>query len=154
MTNQINYFRYRPDGRRMRDGMPTTPNSPNTLWESTFIRGFIHRMAYDLKEDESDRVSVSSLESLIDIVDFQPSSRADLIESATDRHESDNDDDLIQPEFAFSSRITDGPEDEEDEGQGIFRRSSSKQFYKRSPSSIINPEIIGPLLTPCCSCEF
>lgn len=135
----------------MRDGVPTTPKSPNKLWESVFVRGFIHRMAYDAKVEAQE---TSSIESLIDIVDLHPpmeiaSSTSDL-SLATDRPEISSDD-QIEPRFAFTKRSVEELYDGEE--CGIFRRSS-RQFSKSSSSVIVDPEIIGPIITPCCSCEF
>lgn len=133
----------------MKDGIPTTPKSPNHLWESVFVRGFIHRMAYNAKVETEE---TSSIESMIDVIDFH-SSTSDLVASATDRS-SHYFNDLIEPEFALSMKNPEIIFDEDDnEIPSIFRRSSA-QFMKNSPSTIIDPEIISPILQPCCSCEL
>uniref|UniRef100_A0AC34PYF7 Uncharacterized protein n=1 Tax=Panagrolaimus sp. JU765 TaxID=591449 RepID=A0AC34PYF7_9BILA len=137
---------YTCDGRKMKDGIPTTPKSPNHLWESAFVRGFIHRMAYDAKAEAEE---TSSVESMIDVIDLHPPS-SDLVASATDRP-SHSSNDLVEPKFALSMRHPDTVFDEDDdEMPSIFRRSSA-QFIKNSPSAIIDPETISPILQPCCS---
>ncbi|KAE9552381.1 hypothetical protein FO519_004394 [Halicephalobus sp. NKZ332] len=139
---------YTPDGRKMKDGIPTTPKSPSNLWESVFVRGFVHRMACNAKIEAEE---TSSVDSLIDIVDLHlpsevPLSTSDLA-SATDRPEL-SPEDSVEPKFAFSTRAVE--ELYESEDSGICRRSSG-QFTKSSPSVIVDPDVIDPILKPCCS---
>uniref|UniRef100_A0A7E4UMH1 Uncharacterized protein n=1 Tax=Panagrellus redivivus TaxID=6233 RepID=A0A7E4UMH1_PANRE len=150
---------YAPDGRRLRNGLPTTPQSPNCLWASTFVRGFVHRMAYDARAEVEE---TSSAESLIDIVDLQP---------PTEQNEGhDLRDPIVSPDvelekFSFgklgasatvdNSKVPDRVDPfaeyhEQAEPTGILRRSSA-QFKKTTRSSIVDHDVISPILQPCCS---
>lgn len=161
-TKMMNfYFRYTAD-RKMIDGRPTTPKTPTGLWESALVRGFVHRMAYDIKGEVEE---TSSIESLIDVIDLEPSnhshSNANLLSPSAgvtsprpDRGEKSSDDHGVEPKFAFSLRATGDILQENDiEGVRILRRSSG-QFRKPKPSAIIDQDVISPILQPCCSCKL
>jgi hypothetical protein len=147
---------YSENGRRFCDGLPTSPRSVNNLWESALVRGFVHRMAYDVKAEVEE---TSSVESMIDVIDLHPASEEQQHNSTlkTDRSErynhSQNSGTETEPQFAMSY-AADGDilEDNSADGKGFqIRRRSSAQFCKTKSSAIIGSEVFAPILQPCCS---
>uniref|UniRef100_A0A914UNS7 Transglutaminase N-terminal domain-containing protein n=1 Tax=Plectus sambesii TaxID=2011161 RepID=A0A914UNS7_9BILA len=53
---------YTEDGRRLRDGEPTSPRSPNALWNEFFLRSFVRKLYLD--EDGKDSAAQGDGEGL------------------------------------------------------------------------------------------
>lgn len=46
---------YTEDGRRLRDGAPTSPRTPNALWTEFFLRSFVRRINFDGDKEEAEK---------------------------------------------------------------------------------------------------
>ncbi|CAD5209043.1 unnamed protein product [Bursaphelenchus xylophilus] len=138
---------YSINGRRLRDGKPTTPNSPNALWANTFLRSFARRLATETEAIESDN---TSLDSFVDIVDLKPEQRS-RTSSTSSGSSADSVEDRPNPNL-----LTDRPQINDDDilqatiQMGPEAKIASKKILRRT-SSKVPIHVVQQLVKPCCS---
>ncbi|CAD5206347.1 unnamed protein product [Bursaphelenchus okinawaensis] len=134
---------YSSNGRRLRDGKPTTPVTSSQLWANTFLRSFARRLATEAEAMSAEE----STDSFVDIVDLKPGQRSRA--SSTSSGSSVSSDD--RPHL-----LTDRPDFQNDDiiqatvQMGPQAKAPSKKLLRRT-SSKVPKNVVEQLIKPCCS---
>ncbi|KAK0421982.1 hypothetical protein QR680_007300 [Steinernema hermaphroditum] len=153
-------FRYTPDGRRMLDGKPTTPNEPTKLWNDFFLRSITRCLVADSESSTQEQGT------LLNVVDLSPSSPPPI--SDDDIPDSPPPFKHLVPSITSSTPNlqqhkklgrTESLQSAElsDEGEMAFRemqadmRRQGKQAVSKQDSLIVDLKSVSSNLLPCCS---
>ncbi|KAI6182151.1 hypothetical protein M3Y97_00349300 [Aphelenchoides bicaudatus] len=129
---------YGKDGRKFLNGILKSPTSPNSLWNSFFVRSFTHRLASvanvskDINKDD-EKAETSSIDSFIDVVDLKPDADQKVLNAKHEMDRANNNEDEMLPEtYIQGPKATSTP---------IHRRTSQK----------VERNAIQPLIQSCCT---
>lgn len=165
-------FSYSKEGRKFnQEGVPLSPRSPTGMWNDFFLRSFMRRIAC---EQQADTAEKSSVDTLIDVVDLQPSPSivpsgpnldvnwnvigkqtgpSTISESMANMNLKEKSAENTVHSSLKTDRADVESTDTDDENSFNASASFGKsaRLPSRRKSAKVNPEVIKPILTPCCN---
>ncbi|KAI1704402.1 hypothetical protein DdX_14269 [Ditylenchus destructor] len=163
---------YSKEGRKFnQEGVPLSPRSPTGMWNDFFLRSFMRRIAC---EQQADTAEKSSVDTLIDVVDLQPSPSivpsgpnldvnwnvigkqtgpSTISESMANMNLKEKSAENTVHSSLKTDRADVESTDTDDENSFNASASFGKsaRLPSRRKSAKVNPEVIKPILTPCCN---